>query len=250
MSKLNTLVQKTTVFEKLALYGDKHSFIQKISQRTPDAGASLEALSKITALGRSVLELLKASFLQNKSPYLQSKISNLELFLENGLSAKSAKALHDYLLKTEKEMAPDPDYSKIVQQIDKHVMEMEQELKTVNYALQQSVQDAGVPKTVTPNDLPNAPEQAKQYPPIPKEIQVYLNGLGSPIKLKDDGILGPDTQKALQWFKDTFKYPFSGQALYAGIANEFKDKKMNPTMPDLDDAARKQQELATNFQLT
>lgn len=250
MSKVNSLVKKAEVFEKLALYGDKSSFLKKISQRTPDAGAGLDALGKITSLGRSILELFKGAFIQNKSPYLQSKISNLELFLDTGLNAKTARALRDYLVKTEKEIASDPDYANLFKQLDKYVVEIDQLLTTVESAYQQSLQDAGEVKTLTPNDLPSVPKTDKKYPAIPKETQVQLNGLGSPVKLVEDGILGPDTQKALKWFKDTFKYPFSGNSLYAGIANEYKEKRLNETLPDLDDANKKQQELAKNVQLT
>jgi hypothetical protein len=61
------------------------------------------------------------------------------------------------------------------------------------------------------------------YGNIDKNIQRYLNELGSPIKLVVDGQLGPDTQKALDWFRSTHKLPpaIQGQALYTQIANEY-----------------------------
>jgi hypothetical protein len=57
--------------------------------------------------------------------------------------------------------------------------------------------------------------QNKGYPSIPKEIQTKLNQIlvpaGDILPIKEDGILGPETQKALNIYKN--KYDFKNQSL-------------------------------------
>ena len=67
-----------------------------------------------------------------------------------------------------------------------------------------------------------------------KDVQHALNELGSPIKLVEDGIIGTDTQKALEWFRNTHKLPpaIQGQALYTQIVNENNSRSYK--MVDLD----------------
>lgn len=56
------------------------------------------------------------------------------------------------------------------------------------------------------------------YPPVPKDVQNFLNQLGynnpkdgKPLKI--DGLLGPETQMALNWFKSVYQVP-------AGTSNQ------------------------------
>ena len=72
-----------------------------------------------------------------------------------------------------------------------------------------------------------------------KDVQHALNELGSPITLAEDGSLGPDTQKALEWFRNTYKIPpaIQGQALYTQIVNENNSRGYK--MVDLDNPPQK-----------
>jgi len=93
---------------------------------------------------------------------------------------------------------------------------------------------------------PQVKPQAKPRVKIPEGIQAALNRLGYPIPLQQDNILGQETQKALNWFSDTYKIPFTGPAIYANIMSEANKKRLNPTLPDLDPAAKQQADLATH----
>src|ERR1700729_4251133 len=60
--------------------------------------------------------------------------------------------------------------------------------------------EATIP-TISVEDLPKTPSAPVQAPKIDKEIQTQLNAIlvpsGDILPLKEDGILGPETQKAL-----------------------------------------------------
>lgn len=88
-------------------------------------------------------------------------------------------------------------------------------------------------KNMLPINMEPFQKIMKQYPSIDKNIQSYLNSLGSPFKLTLDGKKGPETDKALDWFKQTFGLtPTTPDSLtYQQIIAEYSAKNNTKGLP-------------------
>ncbi len=248
MSNNKRLIKNIEVFEKLAVYSDSMSFLRKISQQT-DAGAPIEYLNRIEAGGRSALALLLQIKSATNSVVASRAINQLHPLLTgqtNSLTQDASHQLMTVLLSVEKQLATDPTTMPYVRRFSDIVVQMQQYYKINNYTASET--RVGPPEqTVNVHDLPNAPAvKPKHKTMVPEGLQAALNYLGYPDPLQPDNILGQQTANALDWFKDTYKYPSTGPALYGAVMSEYKKKRLNPTTPDLADAARQQEMNARN----
>jgi hypothetical protein len=84
-----------------------------------------------------------------------------------------------------------------------------------------------------PVDLDQQPGTALTYPPVPKDVQNFLNELGftdpkDGKTLAVDGKLGPKTRMALNWFKSVYQVPAgtSDQDLFETV--RYHGQKQSP----------------------
>ncbi len=255
MSKLAKLITRVDVFEKIATLGSVKAALNKISQRTPDEGTAVDSYNKMEAGGRSVIQALQELHQRTNKPTVLQHMRRLERAMpESGkLDINSAKVLHDAVKDIEMALAQEDykTFESAIREIGSIYRQMDQHYKTINWVVSQSTTNLSAPaaeeKTIAPQDLSRAPAKAKTM--VPEGLQGALTYLGAGALTKDN-VLGPETQAALNWFKDTYKIPFNGPTLYKEIMNEYNRKRLNPEVPDLDDAAKRQEEAAKNFRLT
>lgn len=254
MSKFDTLIQQVEKFESLAT-SQKPSILQrlaeldKLAQRSPEAGDALESYARVESGLRSILEHLKFAAARTNSTQLNNTIARFESVLSKGLNIHSANAVYGLLVQLERTYGTDPEFQNLGRQISPFVRQMGKEIETINYVSQEALPPAQAPSVSQPT-APVKPE-VTSYPPIDKSIQAYLNRLGSPFKIKEDGKLGPETRKALDWFKrDRGMTPTTPDRLvFTQIMNEYSkaNKGGLPFPHDIDEEmARRNQQLAQN----
>jgi hypothetical protein len=152
MKKYDSLLKRAEEFEKLAVYGDRATFLQAIAQgQIP--------VPQATLTGPTV-----------KTPGSPGTPGGRKLTLREQLSGVEDKPLKSWKDMVTKEDAPAP------------------------------------PATVAPT-----------APSVSKETQDQLNQIlvpyGKILPIKVDGILGPETQKAISEFKKTYSKPGTADAI-------------------------------------
>ena len=257
MSKIKSLIKKIEVFEKLAVYSDQASFLKKISQTSPSQ--ALDAFGRITAQVRTIVEHFRFAAVRTYSQPLNGFISSFEQYLTSGMDANNAQAAYNLISKAEQQLAADGRFKTLLQQIRPSVEQMHADLFRLGEARQQAMQDMGPAKELTPidvydlpggtgrprqvniKDLPNVPKKAN----LPDGLQASLNQLGYPVPLVQDNVLGPETQKALDWFKGKKGWhTSSGAPLYTAIMSASKAERLNSPVNDLADAVKQQEQQA------
>jgi hypothetical protein len=167
--KNNQLIKKVEVFEKLALYGDRSSFLKALAQSVD--GETQKVLQQI------------------KDTLLQANVTdkNLLNLLNNGIYFNDLKpqeiitALNNLTYRNTNMAADD----------------------AVNKAQQLAQQLMTAPREMPATSSPATKSPAFQVTPAQQRALgkiLTLEGFGVPIKT--DGIFGPETQQALKLFKE------------------------------------------------
>lgn len=240
MSKLAKLITKVEVFEKIAAFGSIKAVLNKLAQ-TPNEGTALESYKKLEAGGRSVAQALQELHQRTNSPTVLQHMRRLERDLPapGQIDINSAKVIMDTVKDIEMALAQE-DYKTFqptIREISSIFRQMEQNYKTINWVASQAAPRAPAGGELDFKDEVDPTPQAKPKTMVPEGIQGALTYLGAG-PLVQDNILGKATQTALNWFKDTFKIPFNGDALYKAVMSEYQDKRINREDPDLTDAAK------------
>jgi peptidoglycan hydrolase-like protein with peptidoglycan-binding domain len=169
--KHNQLIKKVEVFEKLALYGDRSSFLKALAQ-------------SVDSETQQVLQQIKDTLLQAnvKNEKLFNLLNNGIMFPSQGLKAQEIiTALNNLTYRNTNTTADDA--LKKAQQLAQQLMTAPREM----------------PATVSPSTksptFQVTPDQQRALGKI-----LTLKGFGVPIKT--DGIFGPETQQALKLFKE------------------------------------------------
>jgi hypothetical protein len=205
MSKVDTLLKKATSYEKLALYSDRRSFLQAIAQAPLGQGASVNR---------------KLSLFEKYSQVdIQSQLHNLftqayEMIEKAGGNPESVQAAFSF--------AKDPVSAG--QALSKAIMNVLPSItslgnadvsnKLIHLTMQISnlINSANATQLAQPGAAQPAAESAAKpsssFPTIDKATQqaiydfVVSTGVGTSGKI--DGILGPNTRKAIEAVKGYF----------------------------------------------
>lgn len=102
---------------------------------------------------------------------------------------------------------------------------------------------AAVPEQIrSVNTEPTKPA-TKSYSSVPKQVQESLNFLSqqakAPLNLKVDGVLGPETRKALNWFAASNNMTNKNdQELFKAVSNKSQEERNKLIQPLVEDATR------------
>lgn len=211
MSKADTLLKKAAFYEKLALYSDRSVFLQALAQQGYIANTFGPEIT--SQLNRAIADL---SFLG-----IDAKIVNALTDIMNSHTPTNRYLLVAYLTQAAAKFPQTPEHAAQLQNLN----DLIGKLRLVGATSEEGSSPAvGAPSTTAPV----APtSKVQNFPPIPKETQDQLNKILLPyekiaIPIKVDGQLGPETQKAIEIFKQTYNKPGTPKAIreiYLQVAN-------------------------------
>jgi hypothetical protein len=219
MKKIDTILQKAALFEKLASYGDRTSFLRSLAQ-----GIKLtnEMKSKIDSLIQNILAIAPTNkqipkrleeLFNSNNPDMNELLSLVQraakLIPQNTNGPQRAQA--DQLIKllgghTQSELSskleelpPDPNSS-------------------TQSTLPEMTSTQTYPSAHQYGDTNTKKQTQTQMTAIPADVRQALKQLGynNPINTAAEG------QKALDWFRDKYKLPATGQVLYNEIKQQLK----------------------------
>lgn len=186
MTRYVSILKKAELFEKLAIYGDRRSFLKAI-------GAQLVALPQNVKDGLDVL-IKDLSATKPSSVTLQNKLMDML-----GAGPVNVDELFNLVQSAANEIPGD------------HTTQVQNALN-----LSRTIQQLNAPATTNSEEQTFPPDTIKSkpshsYSAIPKETQDQLNKLlvpaGNIMPLALDGQLGPQTAKAIEIFKSKYNVP-------------------------------------------
>lgn len=242
MSKNKKLIQNVDVFHKLALFGDRSSFLKSLAQdilvnfpHDTLSGLFSEIATRANALARDWESADKASGPQanNLKDYARAfEKASIPSYFSN-------RAALDEKVNDVKRWASimASDLAKAPAQLSSQVKSLQDALSRIEQNVAGFYRNvAGLPYSGEPSKAPtdtatpvatqtdNKPA-AQRYPNIPRDIQDLLNQILVPagliVPIKTDGSLGPDTQKAIETFRKQYNVPgnFSLPEVFEVIRN-------------------------------
>jgi hypothetical protein len=193
MKKINSILQKAALFEKLAIYGDRSSFLRALAQTSPlnsEMKERLDRLMKDISVRKPALADKMLKFYDGTNTNLRelllivNEAINLIPKETNAPQRNNAEQLAEMLSGTN------------------DIMNMPE----------------GEPEDIITNQVIKFSPDTKQMTSIPLEVRQKLKELGyySPINTAAEG------QKAMDWFRDKYKIPpaITGNTLYNQIKQE------------------------------
>lgn len=236
MSDFNGLMKKAELFERLSLTGDRKSFLKSLAQNYSGIVDTVALDSAIDGLSGKLMQLLQNGTL--KDP-VRLKVDQYHQLL-NGLKGKGDAQSLTQLSSIIKSLGPmlysDANAAGILSTLGRLSQEVEkkqQMLAEVNVPADQTNQQAGkmsVPETVVSGT-----------PTFSKELQAKLNRIlvpmGLMLPIKEDGLLGAETKKALSLYKNHFSL---GNMGLVELSNHIK------TYKDIDDQAQESKQYLAN----
>lgn len=211
MKKYDSLLKRVEQFERLAVYGDRTTFLQAIAADTygfiPRNLLTPDLKSKINGL-ISTLSAHNQNPLANKlTDFLRVRSS-----LDTALDTVDANALADVISQASSALPGDMNEPSKVSalELSQTVRQLVPQRKLTTWEDMKTKPDPVI-------EL-DSPAATKGYASIPKETQDQLNQILLPyekiaVPLKVDGVLGPATQKALDAFKQTYSKPATPAAI-------------------------------------
>lgn len=265
MKELKSLLKKVEVFEKLALYGDRRSFLKSIAQMDPSAintnENSNQVIQAINDLNNSIQSWIKNSAerqsdlpggmiaglpqgmrtpaeVMRKATISDSNVSsdmfNIDTYSKIYLAARNLAAvanLGDMGDNAKKAWMTNvfPKASNVISLVGKEIQKIKQ-YQSENSFPETPNEPSQVADNTAPNNL-SAPNKAS-YPSIPRDVQeqlsriVSVDGIGLPLK-RNDGLLGPETKAALDNFRQKYNVPgnFDNAQVFEVIRNTFARDK-------------------------
>jgi hypothetical protein len=213
-----SLEKKIEAFYRVAVYGDRGSFLKSLAQRAEPDDA-IKALNKVTTLGYQALQLILDDKTSKFEPSIMGIVDSLKQTIGKSQDAQgrinppNAEDVFDLVNKAAGFFGRNPNKAELFKKLNQISIQIQNNLNVIHSAQNefglpennQLVQEQVIDSSITPNNLPNAkPAQSMQK--IDPQVQVSLNELGYTPALKVDGLLGPETEKALNWFKKTKGY--------------------------------------------
>lgn len=187
----DALLKKAELFERLALYSDRKSFLQAVAQAAPPG------------LDRNTRQLLQeAQQIMQNAGVDASAIGNLILFNKLEQWGAAVKSIRDALM-----------LGKISPLSDEY-----KRLQTISTQIKSPEQSEAAGAMARPADVEFLPDSGDQirarapFPSIDKQDQQAVFNFAiqqgelvpDPAKQKADGSLGPETRKALEGVKNYF----------------------------------------------
>lgn len=193
MSKFDSLVKRAEQFEKLAIYGDRKTFLEAIAGKVVTLSGPMKA--EVGAVTNGPL-----GWGENTQAVI-NKLTDL-MSAPNVNTDDLANALQEAASKLPKS-APQ-SHMQAVQDLIAKVQQLGTPENMVTWHDLRSKEDATPTTTPTP--------AKSNYPAIAKETQDQLNQILLPygkiaVPLQLDGSLGQKTQAALNAFKQTYNLP-------------------------------------------
>jgi peptidoglycan hydrolase-like protein with peptidoglycan-binding domain len=238
MSKFDKLFKKAEQFQKLAQREFEPENINKL-------------YDQFKAQGQAIQTTLAETARNSKSSWLQGKVDKLQELLGMQLNIESARSISNYVSNLHKELVKN-NMNALANTIYSNVRMMEKEVSAFDYSAKQTQESLPATddsiKFPTDNITGRRPTSNKPaVRTIDKDIQSYLG-------VKPDGILGPETQKALQEFRDKNSIPPAISVINAirsemaqNIPSENKPGHKVPFPNELNDMmSQRNQELAMN----
>lgn len=187
MKKYDSLLKRVEQFERLAVYSDRRTFLKAIAAQQIKLTPLMKNNVLAIAGGLSWVEGAKS---------IIDKLTDLA-----NADQVDADELSNTLNLANSKLPKDPN------KVDVYTQKIWDISKYIGNAIQQAQTPSA--STTTPV-APAAPASKAQV--ISREIQDQLNQILLPyekiaIPIKTDGILGPETQKALDAFKQTYSRP-------------------------------------------
>lgn len=205
MKNLEALVKKIETFEKLAVYGDRRTFLKSLAQDAAQeqfdrVGPNSEPSQEISII-RQISAVLQDANVTDSS--VLQPINNAMMFNKIDVGA-----IVDAAMRASKKMTGVADAA-----VSSKLFNLAQQLMRVSYRGELSKvphTPGGEDEVVQPVSVTTIPQAKK----IDKEEQralgkiLTIEGIGLP--LDPDGILGPKTKAAIEAFKKKFKFnPFT-----------------------------------------
>lgn len=184
MSKFDKLVTQIEMFEKIAVYGDRSSFLKALAQDSldPKAKSVIEQmrslLQEANVTDPSILDPINNALMFNEVNF--GAISNAVMKASNKMSSISGSDAASKLFQLAQQLVPNAQTPK------QEVLEEK---------------PAGVPFKALVNKGPGHGIDKEEQKALGKIL--FVERLGLP--LEPDGVLGPKTREALDIFKDKFK---------------------------------------------
>ena len=247
MTKVDKLLQKINVYEKLALFGNRKNFLTAIAQEVkivfPPSNMS-DALKSVEAKLQSTVRLVTEQL-----PQSRSDLSNLQIALNtlgnlmqqayvtsfSDLKAK-ARALGNQLMNVKTstyQLSKEPE---LKTELKSYLVQLSGEASSVYDLMLNDPTVAKVMQTQTDNESPVAqhtvPSHTTTTNTIPKDVQEKLSEMLSvrgdyfPFQVGDSA----KAQKALDIFKKNYNSSqLSGESLYNEVRKSYNIWQMSET---------------------
>ena len=237
MSKNKRLIQNIDLFQRLALFGDRSTFLKALAQDVltsfPNETLS-DLLNEISTRANSL-----AKEWENVDQASSPAANNLRDYA-NSLAQVSIPSYFSNREALDEKVHDIKRWASIMlSNLAKAPSQLANQVKPLQDALgkiEQNVANfyrnvAGLSYSGEPSQAPSETVRTDSKPVaskltnIPQDIQELLNKIlvpaGEIVPLKTDGILGPDTQKAIETFKTKYNVPgnFSLPEVYQMIRN-------------------------------
>lgn len=230
MSKTNKLVKQSELFERLSIYGNKSSFLARIAQRSDEVSddqmkGSIKALndavaSWVSAHGESQPGVPGGRFnagipssLWDASTVVKNLL-NVDQYNVDDLAQANQAARSLAAVLTFKDMSEDgkKGWAQLVVPAAMNVIDnvAKQQKYIASFPKPEPVEETNQEVAVNTAPKSQKPAQAPT-PTISKELQTKLNNLlvtsGDMLPISEDGLLGPQTTKALDKFREVYHVP-------------------------------------------
>lgn len=194
MRKLSNLVNAVEIFTKLA---QRYSLDpESILKRYDDFVAKAKFIQKTLADNTGKTDLFKT--------WAPVKAYELNKLINLPVDIQSAEKILEYVKGVKADLRQ-YGMNDIVVVIDPYIRVMEKEYALIEAAAKEIPPPAEELESVPVESLPNAPKQTAAK--IDPYLQKKLNDSGYTPALKVDGVLGPATKKAIDWFRGEFNVP-------------------------------------------
>jgi len=221
--KNDALLKKINSFCKLAIYSDRSEFLTALAENKINSDQLPESLKGNFIADSSMFDGVgKGSDWNGRADLSTEKKSLLDAatYSNVGLDLDHILSLYDSAISKVKSVSSNENNTPISNLIE-HRKQLKNYLESLNYNVNKAKPNSGE----TSSEITMSPTTiVGKYPEISKEHQIALDkilsvdGKIAPNSLKIDGVLGPQTRKALDLFKNIHNdYSESDETALAGL---------------------------------